>query len=860
MAAAQKPLLEVVETDAERKPRTVTTGDCFIRGGTLLTVTNGAIQNGCILIRHGKIAAIGKELTPPPGVPVIEAAGKYVTPGIVDAHSHISEEETNEGTDSVTPEVRIREVLDPDSPSIYQKLASGFTTSLVLHGSANPIGGESVIIKLKWKRPVEELPIPDAPRVVKFALGENVKRSFGRPGPDSRFPRTRMGVEAVYRRAFGEARRYMAEWEKYRAAGGGPHHAAPPRKDLRLEALADILRGRMWVHCHCYRADEMLMMLRLAKEYGFHLAALQHALEAYKIAPEIRAAGVGVSTFADDWAYKVEAFDAIPYNAAVCLRAGIVTSVNTDTSDGVTPLNLEAAKAMKFGGLTETEALKLITINPAIQLGIAHRCGSLEVGKDGDVAIWSGHPLSAYSHCSMTLIEGTVFFERWDAFSLDPQCAAGAAPAACQADHLRLSIPPAARCYAIVGAAIHPVSGPDLPDGVVVVRDGRITAVGPRVAIPRDAVVVHAKGLRVYPGLVDAGSVLGLKEIDQVNATVDTGEGGMFQPDMLALTAVNPASEHLAVARCEGITSALSRPEGAGFFGGGNLVAGQSALIDLAGWTPEEMKVRSPVALHVSWPEGPAALPEFFRQMFPPEEIKRQQDVAKDQIRQIREYFEKAKRYAATKREAPERAFFDARLEAMIPYVEGSAPVVFAVNTVSGIKKALDMAEALGLKPVIEGGEGAWRLTDRLAQRHVPVICTVPVISVTGGGAPVQDYDPYDAPFALPALLHRAGVRFCFASGAAAMAKNLRFCGSQAAAFGLPKAEALRALTLGAAEVLGVEREVGSLEPGKRGDLIVTDGDPLEVTTSLHYLFIAGKPVPLESRHTSLYQQYRGRS
>jgi imidazolonepropionase-like amidohydrolase len=857
-AVGQIPVAEIVETDADRKPRVVTSGDCFIRGGTILTVTNGVIRDGSILVRRGKIEAIGTNLKAPEGIPVIDAVGKFITPGIIDAHSHIAEEETNEGTDSVTPEVRIRDVLDPNSLSIYQKLASGFTCSLVLHGSANAIGGQSVVIKHKWKRPAAELPVSDAPRIVKFALGENVKQSFSFPGQDTRFPKTRMGVEAVYRRAFGEARRYMDAWERYEKTGRNNPSTASPRRDLRLEALADILRGKIWVHCHSYRADEMLMMLRLSKEFGFKLAALQHALEAYKIAPEIRAAGVGVSTFSDDWAYKVEAFDAIPHNAAICSRAGIVTSVNTDSSEGVSTLNLDAAKTMKYGGLSETEALKLITINPAIQLGVDRRTGSLEPGKDADIGIWDGHPLSAYSRCAMTLVEGTVYFQRRDAFGLDSQ-ATTAAPAtvrAADADHLTL--PAASRCYALVGAAIHPVSGPDIPEGTVVIRDGKIAASGRRIAIPKDAVVVRAKGLHVYPGMVDAGSVLGLKEIEQVAATLDTSEAGLFQPDLLALTAVNPASEHLAITRSEGITSTLSRPDSGGFGGGGNLIAGQSAIIALTGWTPDEMKIRSPAALHISWPEGPNSFPEFIRRLLPPEELKRRQDVAKDQIRRLREELDRGKRYAATKLAAPERALYDARLEALIPYVTGKAPVVIRVNTVAGIKKSLELGEQLGLKIIIEGGQSAWRLTEVLAKRQIPVICSLPVIDITAGGKG-ENYDPYDAPFALPALLNRGGVKFCFGSGEAAVAKNIRFCGSQAAAFGLPKKDALRAITLGAAEILGVSSELGSIDIGKRADLIVTNGDPMEVTTGLRYLFIGGKPIPLESRHTRLFQQYRNR-
>jgi imidazolonepropionase-like amidohydrolase len=858
-AVSQTPA-DVVETEADRRPKTVISGDCFIQGGTLLTVTNGVIKNGSVLVRGGKIAAIGANLTAPAGVPIIQAVGKYVMPGIVDAHSHVSEEATNEFTDSVTPEVRIRDVLNPNARGIYDKLASGFTTALVLHGSGNAIGGESVVIKLKYRRPVEELPMAGAPLMVKFALGENVKASEGDPfssGP-VRFPKTRMGVEAVYRRAFHEARRYIAAWDKYEKEGRNDPKVAPPRRDMRLEAFSDILRRRMWVHCHSYRADEMLMMLRLSKEFGFKLAALQHALEAYKIAPEIAAAGVGVSTFADDWGYKVEAYDAVPHNAALCLRAGVVTSVNTDTDSGLSTLNVDAAKCMKYGGLTETEALKLITINPAIQLGIDRRVGSLEIGKDADIGIWQGHPLSVYSHCEMTLVEGRLFFERRDAFGLNSHMASSGLASGCIVDHGKLPLPKESRAYALLGGTVHTLSGSDIEHGTVLIRDGKIVEVGKQVAIPRDAERVDVRGLHVYPGLIDAGSLLGLKEIEQVGATIDTSEAGLFHPDLAALTAVNPASEHLAVARTEGVTTALTRPDSDGFFGGG-LITGQGAVVDLNGWTPEQMKLRSPASLHVRWPEGTAAMPDWLKSLLPPEELKRRQDVAKEQIRQLTEYFERAKRYAATKRDAADRAAYDPRMEAMGPYVSGQAPVVIHVNTLTGIKKAVELSEKLGLKLILAGAEQSWRMADVLAKKNIPVICSLPVIETTSSTAPVADYDPYDAAFALPALLQRAGVKFCFQSSNAALAKNLKFCAATAAAYGLPREAALRAMTSEAASILGLSQDVGTLDRGKRANVIVTDGDLLDATASLHYLFIGGRPVSLETRHTRLYERYRHR-
>jgi imidazolonepropionase-like amidohydrolase len=842
-AAAAKEL--PVELDEDRKPSVVTQGNCFIRGGTLITVTHGVIPNGSLLVRDGKIAAIGPELRAPEGVPVIEAAGRFVTPGLIDAHSHIAADAINEGTDSITAEVRIQDVLDPDDLSIYRALAGGVTTALILHGSANVIGGQSSVIKLKWRHPVEELVVPDAPRTIKFALGENPKRSNFRSAT-ARYPATRMGVESVLRRAFEEARRYRRSWERYERERQSDPSRVLPRRDLRLEALADVLSGKIWVHCHAYRADEMLMLLRLSREYGFKIAAFQHGLEAYKIAPEIAAQGVGVSTFADFWSYKLEAYDAIPYNAAFCGRAGILTSINSDDAERMRRLNLDAAKSIRYGGLDENEALKLVTLNPARQLGIAHRAGSLEVGKDADLTLWDAHPLSVYSRCVMTLVEGEVLFQRWDAFGLDGGRTPPPTLKLCRADHLSLRTPPEARAYAIVDATVHPISAPDIPRGVVLIEGGRIQAVGAKLAIPSQAVVIHALGLHVYPGLIDAGTELGLAEVGAVRATIDTSEGGELQPDLLALTAVNPASEHFAVTRFAGITAALTRPTG-------GLLSGQSAVIHLAGWTPDEMAIRSPMALHLNFPAGPDAGPRFTRERVAPDERRRRREEYEARVRRLREFFERAKRYAAARAQAPDQVPFDPRLEAMIPYVAGKRPVIIAAGTAPVIRAALQFAEPLGLKVILAGGRDAWKVADLLAQKGVPVIFG-PVYNL-----PARDEDPYDAVFAAPAVLHRAGVKLCFQSADAAMARDLPHEAGIACAYGLPHEAALRAVTLEAAQILGVDDLLGSLEPGKLADVIVTDGDPLEVTTSLHNLFIAGKPIPLESKQTRLYQLYQRR-
>ncbi len=316
----------------------------------------------------------------------------------------------NEGAFSVTSMTNVRDVLNPSDISIYRALAGGVTAANLLHGSANSIGGLNVTVKFKWGSPAADYIIADAPPGIKFALGENPKRTHVQlqPGQTPRYPRTRMGVSETIRDAFVRARDYKQSWIDFRAG----KTKIEPRRDLELEPIVEILEGKRLVHAHGYRSDEHLLLLRLAEEFGFRIGTLQHGLEAYKIAPEIAKHGAGVSIFTDNWSYKFEAYDAIPYNAYILWKAGVVVSINSDSDERMRRLNIDAAKVMRYGGVPEEDALRMITLNPAKQLGIDKRTGSIDVGKDADLVIWNAHPFSVYARPESTFVEGVMLFDR----------------------------------------------------------------------------------------------------------------------------------------------------------------------------------------------------------------------------------------------------------------------------------------------------------------------------------------------------------------------------------------------------------------------------------------------------------------
>ena len=586
-----------------------------LRGGTVLTVTRGTIPNGTVVLRDGKIAAVGANVTVPAGAEVIDITGQFVSPGLIDAHSHIANDAINEGGTTVSSMTGMEDVIDATDINIYRDLAGGLTVANVLHGSANPIGGKNQVIKLRWgKARAEELVFEGAMPGIKFALGENPKdMPIGTQTGPRRYPMTRLGVEFVIRDAFTRAKAYQKAWkdyEKNKASGT----AIPPRRDLQLEPLVEILEGRRLVHAHAYRADEILMLIRLAEEMGFKISTFQHVLEGYIVAKEIAAHGAGGSTFSDWWAYKVEAADAIPHNAAIMARKGVLVSINSDSAEHARRLNTEAAKTMKWGGMSEDEAFAMVTINPAKQLRIDSRVGSLEPGKDADVVIWNHHPLSSYAIAERVYIDGTVYYDRKgeegrltalkkekstlaaaeegtrpatttpqenpratgrdsEAGLLegarqggprgdDGDTQPGQSPGTFNGQAAQGAKPVATGTGAVVAitnARIHPITQPTIERGTIVLRGAKIEALGAGIPVPAGATVVDAAGADVYPGFINARTQMGLNEpgprgFEDVNEMLD------LNPQLRTRMAYHSESDAIAVARTNGVTSVAVMP------------------------------------------------------------------------------------------------------------------------------------------------------------------------------------------------------------------------------------------------------------------------------------------------------------
>jgi imidazolonepropionase-like amidohydrolase len=840
-------------------------GLAAIRNATIVTVTKGTINNGTIVMKDGKIAAVGANIQIPAGADVYDGTGKFVSPGIIDAHSHIANDAINEGTTSVSSMTGMGDVLDPTDISIYRDLAGGLTTANILHGSANPIGGKTVVIKLRWgKTKAEEMLFEGALPGIKFALGENVKRPGQQTGTGPRrFPTTRQGVEFVMRDAFTRAKVYQKAWQDYNAQKAKNADLLPPKRDLQLDALVEILEGKRLVHCHSYRADEILMMIRVADEMGFKVATFQHVLEGYKVAKEIAAHGAGASTFSDWWGYKIEAEDAIPGNAGLMTHKNVNVSVNSDSAEHARRLNTEAAKSVRWGDITDDQAIAMVTLNPATQLRIDNRVGSVEVGKDADLAVWNHHPLSTMAIVERTYIDGIVYYDRIKdeqrAANVEnekalllgrqggtppaPADSPAAAPAArppITPEPLRVQLNGNGPAWAITNARIVPVSGPAIEKGTIVIKGNRILAVGAAASVPSGAKTVDGAGLSVYPGFIDAGTDLGLNEPGVRNYD-DVNEMLTFNQMLRTRMAYQSDSDAIPVARVEGITTAAIMP-------GGGVIAGEIPVMNLDGWTWEENTLRPSAGLAMALPggggggrggggggggAGGGGAGDQARQL---DELNRMLD-------QARAYMKTANRTASV----------NWSLEAFVPILERKQAMYISAGTDQAIRDAVAWAEKQGIGVVLRINPNSQGMAPFLKAHNVPVILGN-ILSMPSNEDRFHAYTYQTA-----GVLAKAGVPFAFSSGGYSNVRLIPFQAGMSAAWGLDRDAAIRALTIDAARILGVDSQVGTLEVGKLANLFVVRGDPLEIRSQIKHVVIAGRDIPLDSKHTDLFKRYMSR-
>jgi imidazolonepropionase-like amidohydrolase len=854
----------------------------LIRGGTLLTVTHGTIENADVLIRDGKIAAIGPNLGAPRGARVIDAAGRYVMPGIVDTHSHMgvypwpgveANSDGNELTDPVTPVARAVDAVWAEDPQFERARAGGVTTVQIVPGSGNLIGGESVTVKLRPAVDVGRMVFEGAPRGLKMALGENPKRVYG---SRTKAPSTRMGNLALFRDAFNAARNYQAKWGAWRHKKES-ERGAPPDKDLKLETLADVLEGRIRVHVHSYRKDEILQFLKIADEYGFKVASFQHCLEGYKIADELKRRDIAVATFAQWWGYKVEAWDGIPHNAALLARKGVRVSIHSDSGNLVQRLYTEAAVAARYG-LSEEDALKAITLNAASALGVDDRIGSLDVGKDADVAIFTRHPLDVYTLVATTLIDGEVVYDRGaipTPRGLPSPPAPPGGPSGPSPSELVLPADPVSESglYAYTGARIHTMAAPPIDDGTIIVENGTIREVGAGLKPPARAKVIDAKGLLIFPGFIEPHTSLGLSEIDLVQVMRDEDEGtDPVLPQLRAMDAYYTESEVIPVTRLHGLTAAFAAP------GEGDVFAGAGAIVRLDGGSPDQVLVRDGAALVMNLGEPPKE--RFGARHQSPATRMGTAAVVREAFTKARDYQARWAYYEAKKKEYERQAAEgaqsaaggppaggappagdresgppappdrDLKMEALLPALSGKMPVFVRAHRVDDILTAVRLADEFRLRLVISHGTEAYKVADLLAARNIPVV--VGPITVQP-----ERIETLGAIYDNAARLARAGVKIAIQSGETLNARMLPYEAALAVAYGLPWDQAIRAITVNPAEIFGVADRIGSLRPGLDADLIATEGDPLQPLARLRHLMIKGRPVPLTSRQTALYEKWR---
>jgi len=827
------------------------------KGATIHTVTGPVIANGVLVVSQGKIVAVGGPDTPiPAGAVVQDVSGQVIIPGLVDTHSHLgiyprpgvpAHSDGNEASGPVQPALRALDAIWPDDPGIRMGLAGGLTTANIMPGSGNVIGGQTLYVKLRGNT-IEAMRVA-ADGVLgglKMANGENPKTfNFGR---NKTPPATRMKLAALQRAEFVKAREYQRKWADYRKARAAGKEVSEPERDLALEPIVEVLERKRTVHFHCHRADDLLSAMRLAREFDFEIV-LQHATEGYRIASELAERKIPVSlTLIDSPGGKLEVMGLVEENAAVLAKAGVLVAINTDDPVTESRFYLRTGAIAVRGGMSEADALKALTINPAIMMHLDKRLGSLEKGKDADFVVLSGPPFSAYTQVLQTWIDGKKVFDRatdWPyqagGFALAgrdrlPPLPAPMKPlptvkAPALPDKAKAATT-ANRQLAILAGRIHTVSQGTIHDGVILVNEGKIVAVGPRgkVAVPPGTPLLSAAV--VTPGLIDASCSVGLSGGSNTSADQDQDErSDPNQADLRVLDGFNPDEGLLEFVRREGVTVVHVVP------GRVNVLAGQTGIFRTAGINAERMQLRFPAGLLVNLGESPKGA-------YPNKAPTTRMATAA----LVRQAFAKAQGQAR-KAAGKEKPTADARLDALALALARKIPVLFAAHRADDLLTGLRLAEEFKLDAQLHLATEGYLVADELQRARVPVVLH-PTMQRAG-----SSMETLNSQLATATVFAQKKIPFAICTsfeGYVPKQRVLRHEASVAAANGLGHDRALSAITLDAARVLGIDSTHGSIETGKVADLVLYDGDVFETSTHVTHTLIDGRIVYDRAEYLSL--------
>ncbi len=833
--AAQK------KADAQSRPQ-------VFRGARILTAAGREIANGILVVHQGKILALGAEgdVGIPENALVRDMKGKVLIPGLVDTHSHIgvfsrpqvsANQDGNEMTGPVQPGLRALDAVNPDDPGIRMALAGGVTTANIMPGSGNAVGGQTLYVKLKGiTAEAMRILVERVLGGIKFANGENPKGAYGGKGAA---PATRMKIAALQREILAKAQAYKRQWENFEKNKG--EGKSPPERDLNLEPLVEVLNRKRTVHFHCHRADDIMTAIRLADEFGFELV-LQHCTEGYRVADEIAKRGIIVSlTLLDSPGGKPEAMGLLEENAAILTKAGVKVCINTDDFITESRFLLRTGAIAVRGGMSEEAALKAITLHGAQAMHLDHRLGSLEIGKDADFVVLSGRPFSVYTQVLETYIEGERVFNRdvhadWTyqagGFALSDAAKRLPTPAILEKEYpsAPLSIEPknsrpftgAPKKFAVLAGRIHPVSGPAITKGVILVEDGKISQIGKQdeVVIPQGLPVLTANV--VTPGLIDTHSVVGLSGVTNVKkADQDQDEtSDPNQADLRVLDSFNPQEPLLQFIREQGVTIVHAMP------GRANVIAGQTGIFRTQGRTAEQMAIRFPAGMLINLGEVPKST---YSGKFP--------NTRMGTANMIRTALAAAESYSKKKATSKDPVTPNMKSEGLLPVLQQKIPVIFAAHRADDLMTGVRLADEFKIKPMLALGTEAYLLADTLQPRGIPVLvhptmqrpsATENFNSILGNASVLADHK---IPMAITTAFE----------GYVPKTRVLRYEAAMAMVNGLGYDRALRSITLDAAKILGIDDRFGSLDAGKVADMVLYDGDPFEHFSHVTHTIMNGR-------------------